>query len=172
MPSISRRRLLSATGSAALIGLGATGASAQSAADWPNKTVRMIVNFAPGGSTDNAMRPFADRLARNLGQQFVIENKGGASGAIGIEAAVKTPPDGYNFLVTVSLTIVIVPHLRNTSYDPLKDLVPVTQFTDGTLLFAVHPSMPANSVQELVAYAKANPGKLSWGTAASARTAT
>ena len=165
MPSISRRRLLSATGSAALIGLGATGASAQSAADWPNKTVRMIVNFAPGGSTDNAMRPFADRLARNLGQQFVIENKGGASGAIGIEAAVKTPPDGYNFLVTVSLTIVIVPHLRNTSYDPLKDLVPVTQFTDGTLLFALHPSMPANSVQELVAYAKANPGKLSWGTA-------
>jgi tripartite-type tricarboxylate transporter receptor subunit TctC len=101
MPSISRRRLLSATGSAALIGLSATGASAQSAADWPNKTVRMIVNFAPGGSTDNAMRPFADRLARNLGQQFVIENKGGASGAIGIEAAVKTPPDGYNFLVTV-----------------------------------------------------------------------
>ena len=165
MPSISRRRLLSATGSAALIGLGATGASAQSAADWPNKTVRMIVNFAPGGSTDNAMRPFADRLARNLGQQFVIENKGGASGAIGIEAAVKTPPDGYNFLVTVSLTIVIVPHLRNTSYDPLKDLVPVTQFTDGTLLFALHPSIPANSVQELVAYAKANPGKLSWGTA-------
>jgi tripartite-type tricarboxylate transporter receptor subunit TctC len=78
---------------------------------------------------------------------------------------VKTPPDGYNFLVTVSLSIVIVPHLRNTSYDPLKDLVPVTQFTDGTLLFALHPSIPANSVQELVAYAKANPGKLSWGTA-------
>ena len=111
------------------------------------------------------MRPFADRLARALGQQFVIDNKGGASGAIGIEAAVKTPPDGYNFLATVSLTIVIVPHLRNTSYDPLKDLVPVTQFTDGTLLFAVHPSVPANSIQELVAYAKANPGKLSWGTA-------
>jgi tripartite-type tricarboxylate transporter receptor subunit TctC len=165
MPSISRRRLLSATGSAALIGLGATEASAQSAADWPSKPVRIIVNFGPGGSTDNAMRPFADKLARALGQQFVIENKGGASGAIGIEAAVKSPPDGYNFLATVSLTIVIVPHLRNTSFDPLKDLVPVTQFTDGTLLFAVHPSVPANSVQELVAYAKANPGKLSWGTA-------
>ena len=165
MPSISRRRLLSATGSAALFGLGATQASAQSAADWPNKTVRIIVNFAPGGSTDNAMRPFADRLSRALGQQFVIDNKGGASGAIGIEAAVKTPSDGYNFLATVSLSIVIVPHLRNTSYDPLKDLMPVTQFTDGTLLFAVHPSLPVNSVQELVAYAKQNPGKLSWGTA-------
>ena len=95
----------------------------------------------------------------------MIENKGGASGAIGIEAAVKTPPDGYNFLVTSRSASSSCPHLRNTSYDPLKDLVPVTQFTDGTLLFAVHPSVPANSIQELVAYAKANPGKLSWGTA-------
>ena len=165
MPSISRRELLYGSGSAALLTLPNTGARAQSAGDWPNKTVRMIVNFAPGGSTDNAMRPFADRLSRALGQQFVIDNKGGASGAIGIEAAVKSAPDGYNFLATVSLSVVIVPHLRKTTYDPLKDLVPVTQFTDGTLLFAVHPSVPANSVQELVAYAKQNPGKLSWGTA-------
>ena len=165
MPSISRRLLLSTTGSAALLRFGATQAWAQGAADWPNKTVRIIVNFAPGGSTDNAMRPFADRLSRALGQQFVIDNKGGASGAIGIEAAVKTPADGYSFLATVSLSIVIVPHLRNTSYDPLKDLMPVTQFTDGTLLLAVHPSVPVNSVQELVAYAQQNPGKLSWGTA-------
>jgi tripartite-type tricarboxylate transporter receptor subunit TctC len=165
MPSISRRLLLSTTGSAALLRFGATQAWAQGVADWPNKTVRIIVNFAPGGSTDNAMRPFADRLARALGQQFVIDNKGGASGAIGIEAAVKTPADGYSFLATVSLSIVIVPHLRNTSYDPLKDLMPVSQFTDGTLLLAVHPSVPVNSVQELVAYAKQNPGKLSWGTA-------
>lgn len=165
MPLISRRTLLSGSGSAALLSLGATQASAQGAADWPNKTVRIIVNFGPGGSTDNAMRPFADKLSRALGQQFIIDNKGGASGAIGVETAVKSPPDGYNFLATVSLSIVIVPHLRKTSYDPLKDLVPVTQFTDGTLLFAVHPSVPANSVQELVAYAKQNPGKLSWGTA-------
>jgi tripartite-type tricarboxylate transporter receptor subunit TctC len=138
---------------------------AQSATDWPNKTVRVIVNFGPGGSTDNAMRPFADRLSRALGQQVVIDNKGGASGAIGIEAAVKAPPDGYTFLATVSLSVVILPHLRKTPYDPLKDLVPVSQFTDGTLLVAVHPSVPANSVQELVAYAKQNPGKLNWGTA-------
>jgi tripartite-type tricarboxylate transporter receptor subunit TctC len=134
-------------------------------ADWPNKTVRVIVNFAPGGSTDNAMRPFAERLSRALGQQIVIDNKGGASGAIGIEAAIKSPPDGYNFLATVSLSVVTLPHLRKTPYDSLKDLVPVTQFTDGTLLVAVHPSVPVNSVQELAAYAKQNPGKLSWGTA-------
>jgi tripartite-type tricarboxylate transporter receptor subunit TctC len=78
---------------------------------------------------------------------------------------VKSPPDGYTFVVTPSLSVVILPHLRKTPFDPLKDLVPVTQFTDGTLLFAVHPSVPANSLQELVAYAKSNPGKLSWGTA-------
>lgn len=161
----SRRQVLSGAACAVFLASGIAPATAQGAADWPNKTVRVIVNFGPGGSTDNAMRPFADRLSRALGQQIIIDNKGGASGAIGVEAAVKSPPDGYTFLATVSLSVVIVPHLRKTSYDPLKDLVPVTQFTDGTLLVAVHPSVPANSVQELVAYAKQNPGKLVWGTA-------
>lgn len=138
---------------------------AQGADTWPSKPVRLIVNFGPGGSTDNAMRPFAERLSRALGQQFVIENKGGASGAIGIEAAVKSAPDGYTFVATPALSVVILPNLRQTPYDPLKDLVPVSLFTDGTLLVAVHPSVPANSLQELVAYAKQNPGKLTWGTA-------
>ncbi len=138
---------------------------AQGATDWPNKTVRMIVNFGPGGSTDNAMRPFAERLSKALGQQFVIENRGGASGAVGIEGAVKSTPDGYTFVATPALTLVIVPHLRKTAYDPFKDLMPVSAFTEGTLLIAVHPSIPANTVQELVAHAKQNPGKLSWGTA-------
>src|SRR5262245_54797149 len=165
MPFVSRRQILSGAGSMGLMTLGATAALAQSAADWPNKTVRVIVNFAPGGSTDNAMRPFADHLSRALGQQIVIDNKGGASGAIGIEAAIKSPPDGYTFTATASLSVVTLPHLRKTPYDPLKDLVPVTQFTDGTLLFAVHPSVAASSVPDLVTYAKANPGKLSWGTA-------
>jgi tripartite-type tricarboxylate transporter receptor subunit TctC len=141
------------------------GAAAQTADNWPAKPVRVIVNFGPGGSSDNSMRPFAERLSRALGQQFVIENRGGASGALGIEAATKSPPDGYTFVVTPVLSVAILPHLRPTPYHPIKDLVPVTQFTDGTLLFAVHPSVQANSVQELVDYAKKNPGKLSWGTA-------
>ena len=158
------RVLRSAAALLALVLLSAA-AMAQGAGDWPNRTVRVIVNFGPGGSADNSMRPFADRLSRALGQQFVIENRGGASGALGLEAAVKSPPDGYTFVVTPSLSVVILPHLRKTPFDPLKDLVPVTQFTDGTLLFAVHPSLPVNSMPELVAYAKANPGKLSWGTA-------
>ena len=165
MRSITRRRLLYGTGSAALAGWTSTPSTAQGAGDWPNRTIRVIVNFGPGGSTDNTMRPFADRVARSVRQPVVVENRGGASGAIGIEAVVKSPPDGYTFLATASLSVVIAPHLRKTAFDPLKDLVPVTQFTDGTLLFAIHPSVPAGSIEEVVGYAKRNPGKLSWGTA-------
>lgn len=144
--------------------LGLTPVSAQEA-NWPNKTIRVIVNFGPGGSADNTMRPFSERLTKALGQQVVIENRGGASGALGLEALTKAAPDGYTFAVTPSLSVVILPHLRKTPYDPLKDLAPVVNMTTGTLLFAVHPSIPANTVQEFAAYAKANPGKVSWGTA-------
>lgn len=135
------------------------------AANWPNKPVRVIVNFGPGGSADNSMRPFADRLSRALGQQFVIENRGGASGALGLEATVKSPPDGYTFVVTPVLSVAILPHLRKVPFDALKDFAPVSVLTNGTLVFAVHPSVQANSVPELIDYAKKNPGKLTWGTA-------
>jgi tripartite-type tricarboxylate transporter receptor subunit TctC len=133
--------------------------------DWPNKPVRIIVNFGPGGSTDSAIRPFADRLSRALGQQFVIENRGGASGALGLEATMKSPPDGYTFVATPALSLVIMPTMRKTPYDPIKDFAPVSIFSTGTLLMAIHPTVPANSVAELVDYAKKNPGKLAWGTA-------
>ena len=132
---------------------------------WPSKPIRVIVNFGPGGSADNTMRPYAERLTKALGQQVVIENRGGASGALGLEAVMKAAPDGYTFGVTPSLSMVILPHLRKTPYDALKDLAPVVNMTTGTLLFAVHPTSPAKTVQEFAAYAKANPGKLSWGTA-------
>ncbi len=161
---LSRRSVTAALAAAvtsAPIGL----ARAQSADGWPNKPVKIIVNFAPGGSTDNAMRPFADRLSRALGQQFVIDNRGGASGALGLEAAVRSAPDGYTFVATPSLSVTVLPNLRKLPFDLFKDLKPVSRFTDGTLLFAVHPSIPANTIPEFVAYAKANPGKLSWGTA-------
>lgn len=140
-------------------------ASAQDVASWPNKSVRLVVNFGPAGTADNSARPFAERLSKTLGQQFVVENRGGASGAVGTEAVMKSAPDGYTFLVTPSLTMVILPHLRKVPFDPLKDLVPVSQFTEGTLVVAVHPTLPVKSIQELVAYGKANPGKLVWGTA-------
>lgn len=144
---------------------GATEARAQGAGDWPSKSVRIIVNFGPGGSADNSMRPYAERLSKNLGQQLVLEHRGGASGALGAEALTKSPPDGYTFMITPALTMVILPHLRKTPFDPLKDFVPVTAPTVGSLLFAVHPKLPGKSVPEVVAHLKANPGKYSWGTA-------
>jgi tripartite-type tricarboxylate transporter receptor subunit TctC len=140
-------------------------AVAQGAASWPDKSVKIIVNFAPGGSNDNTMRPFAERLSKVFGQQFVLEHRGGASGAIGLEAAQKSPPDGYTFVSTPSLSLMIVPHLRKTSYDPLTDFKPVSMLTTATIVFAIRPDVPANNMQEALAYIKANPGKLSWGTA-------
>jgi len=160
----TRRTVLTTLAGAGLAALAAPHVRAQGA-NWPDKPVRIIVNFAPGGSTDNAMRPFAERLSKAIGQQFVIDNRGGASGAIGIEATIKSPADGYTFVATPALSVAILPHVRKVPYDVFKDLKPVSAFTDSTLLIAVHPSVPVNSVQELVAYAKANPGKLSWGTA-------
>ena len=165
MRKVTRRDLVRQAGSVALIAAGGTAALAQGAGDWPNKPVRIISNFAPGGGTDNATRPFLDKVSKILGQQIVIENRGGASGAIGIEAAIKSPADGYTFLATPSLSIAILPHVRKVSYDVFKDLTPVTMHADSMMLVAVHPSLPVNSVAELVAYAKANPGKLGWGTA-------
>jgi tripartite-type tricarboxylate transporter receptor subunit TctC len=134
------------------------------AQEWPTKPVRVMVNYAPGGSTDNATRPYAERLSSALGQQFVIENKSGAAGAIGVEAGVKMAPDGYNFFVTPVSSVTVLPNARKTPYDPFTDMMPVAQYADSTLIFAIHPSVPANSIQEFVAYAKANPGKLNFGS--------
>jgi tripartite-type tricarboxylate transporter receptor subunit TctC len=140
------------------------GASAQTAGDWPTRPVKVIVNYPPGGSTDNATRPFMERLSSAIGQQFVIENRGGASGAVGVEAGTKAPPDGYTFFATPVATLTILPNARPTPYDPFKDMVPVTHYADSTLVVAVHPSVPVSTLQELVAYTKKNPGKVTFGS--------
>lgn len=145
---------------ASMIASASAWAQTGDATSWPTKPVRIIVNYPPGGSTDNATRPYAERLSKVLGQQVVIENKGGASGAVGVEAGVKSAPDGYTFFATPVATLAILPHARKSAYDPFKDMVPVTQYADSTLVVAVHPSIPVNSVPELAAYGKANPGKL------------
>jgi len=165
MRNLTRRDLVRQAGSAALFAAGGTAALAQGAGDWPSKPIRIVSNFAPGGGTDLATRPYLDKVSKIIGQQVVIENRGGASGAIGIEAVTKSAPDGYTFLATPSLSVVIVPHLRKVPFDVFKDLAPVTMQTDSMMLIAVHPSLPVNSIPELVAYGKANPGKLVWGTA-------
>ena len=144
------------------LGLCVMAAMAQTPA-WPAKPVRIIVVAAPGGSLDNATRPMLEHLNKAFGQQFIIENRGGASGAIGAELAVKAPADGYTFLVMSSSTAAILPNLRTLTFDVFKDLAPVSYFMDGTQLLTVHPSIPATTLAELVAYGKKNPGKLNFG---------
>ena len=150
---------------AAAVVAGLTGVDAHAQDNWPAKPVRVVVNFAPGGSTDNAARPFADRLSKALGQQLVIENKPGASGTIGVEGFVKAAPDGYTFLITGSPVLMVIPQARKVPWDPFKDLVPVAHMSDYMLPIVVNPSMPVNSIAELQAHAKANPGKLNCGSA-------
>ena len=130
---------------------------------WPGKPVKIIVVAPPGGSLDNSTRPLTEHLTRAFGQQFIIDNRGGASGAIGVEAAVKSSADGYTFVVMSSSTGAILPNVRKLSFDIFKDLAAVSYFIDGVQLLSVHPSVPAQTLQELVAYGKANPGKLNFG---------
>ena len=130
---------------------------------WPSKPVKMIVPFAAGGGTDNLARYWAEKLGQAFGQQFVVENRGGASGTIGTEAMAKSAPDGYTLLLSSNSSTVNLPLLRKVPYDP-KSLHPVVRVGDGVTGFCVHPSTGLKSMKELVDYARANPGKLSFGT--------
>jgi tripartite-type tricarboxylate transporter receptor subunit TctC len=146
----------------------ATGLSSRAwaqAQSWPERTVRVVLPYAPGGATDAIGRPWADKLTQAFGQQFVIENRGGASGMIGTEAAAKSPPDGYTFLLTPSAPLTVQPLLRKTPYDPLKSFTPVGRVGDLISGFVIHPAVGVKTFQEMIAYAKANPGKLAYGSA-------
>jgi tripartite-type tricarboxylate transporter receptor subunit TctC len=142
-----------------------TRASAQAAAAWPNKPVRLVVPYAPGGASDIIARPWAEALSQALGQQFVVENRGGAGGMIGSEAVMKAAPDGYSFLLTPCATLTILPLLQKTPYDPQKSFMPVGRIGDTISGFVIHPSVGPRNFKEMVEYAKANPGKLSYGSA-------
>ena len=137
------------------------GAQAQS---WPTRPVKMIVPYAPGGATDAVARPWADRLGQAFGQQFVVENRGGASGAIGVEAAAKSPPDGYTLLFTPSAPLSVLPHLRKTPYDPIKSFDPIGRAGDVINGFVIHPSVGVKTFDELLEYANKNPGKLAYAS--------
>jgi len=135
------------------------------AQDWPNKPVRVIVPYPPGGGHDFTARIVSQRLADVLKQQFVVENRSGASGTIGTEVVVKSAPDGYTFVVASPAETVVGGFAGlKMPYDWEKDLAPVTVIGETPLAIAIHPSVPAKTIQELLAYAKGNPGKLSYGT--------
>ena len=168
---ISRRSFVVTT-SAGLTGaaLGAGSAGAQTASSWPEKPVKLILPYQPGGATDLIARPWADKLTQAFGQQFVVENRGGASGTIGAEAASKAAPDGYTFMLTPNGPLSILPHFRKTTYDPARSFVPVGRVGDLMNGYAVHPSVGVKTFPEMVEYATKNPGKLAYGSAGLATT--
>jgi tripartite-type tricarboxylate transporter receptor subunit TctC len=151
---ITRRDLMLMLG-ALSFGLSATGAvTAQS---YPTKPIRFIVPFPAGGSTDVGARVIAEYLSRTFAQQVYVENKSGANGTIGVEAAAKSPPDGYTILVTID-AVASNPHVFKTGIDPTKDLVPVIQLSRQPIVLAAHPSLGVSSIAELIALAKQQPG--------------
>ena len=155
---LSRRALL---GALTLVGI--RPAAAQ---DFPNRPITLIVPFPPGGSTSIVGRIVADKLADVLGQQIVVDNRGGAGGSIGTRAVAKSAPDGYTLVLGYTGTLAIGPSLySNVGYDPRKDFAAIGRIGTAPNTLVVHPSFAVHSVAELVAYAKANPGKVNYGSA-------
>jgi len=127
---------------------------------YPAKPVRMVVAFPPGGSTDLSARALGEKLAAALGQPFVIENKPGASGNIGAEYVAKSAADGYTLLMAATSFATAPAFSSNLPWDPVKDFTPVSMVATVPIILVIHPAVPAANARELIAYAKANPGKL------------
>jgi tripartite-type tricarboxylate transporter receptor subunit TctC len=143
------------------------GAPAVGAQQYPSKPVRLVTPFAPGGPVDITARILAQKLGETFNQQFIVDSRPGATGMIGAEHVAKSAPDGYTVLVTASAHV-IVPHMfSKMTYDPIRDFTPVTVVLTSPLLLTVTPSLPARTVKEFVALAKARPGELSFGSSGS-----
>jgi len=135
------------------------------AEDYPGHPIRLIVPFAPGGGNDTVARLVGDSLGKRLGQPIVIDNRPGAGGVVGAEAAAKAAPDGYTLFLGGVGSHAINPNLhKDLSYDPIRDFAPITLLASAPLILVVHPSVPAQSVQQLVALAKSQPGKLDYAS--------
>ena len=134
------------------------------AQDFPSKPIRLIVPFATGGVTDTSARLIADKLSRAIGQQVIVENRPGGSGNPGTQYVAQSAPDGYTLLLAFDGTMVINPFVfPKIPFDTVKDFQPVTKLGDAALVLVAHPAVPAKNFSELLAYSKANPGKLSFG---------
>ena len=154
------RRLLFAALALALI----TASGAAIAADYPARPVRLIVGFAPGGPTDILARHMAQYLTAKLGQQVIVENKPGATGNIATEYVINAPPDGYTILVTSTANAINMTFYTKLSFNFLRDAEPVAGLASITYLMLINPAVPAKTVPEFVAYAKANPGKINFAS--------
>jgi tripartite-type tricarboxylate transporter receptor subunit TctC len=158
---LTRRGLL---GTAALATAGVLVGAGQARAEWPERTVKIIVNFPPGGGADTTARTIQPLLQQALGQPVIIENRGGAAGNIGISAASKAEPDGYTILLTSSVFTSNPATAKQNFYDPIKDFEPIISFGGSPNLIAANPKLGINNLKDLIAYAKANPGKLNYST--------
>jgi tripartite-type tricarboxylate transporter receptor subunit TctC len=127
--------------------------------------VKIIVPYAPGGTNDNVGRAYAEKLSLRLGQQFVIENRGGAGGAIGLEAGAKAPADGYTLIIGPFATLSVLPHARKVGYDPFSSFALIARVTEGIYGVAASPNVAATNLKEFIAYAKANPDKVTFASA-------
>ena len=160
-------RLVGALLCAVLAAVAMLASSSPTAAQpYPTKPVKIIVAFAPGGGNDFIARFIAQRLASALGQQFVVENKPGAGGTLGFEAGVKSLPDGYT-LTLISNSYTVNPSIYKLRFDPVADMTPVIQISQGPYVVVVHPSVPVKSVAELIATAKAKPGQINFASSGS-----
>lgn len=146
----------------ALLGFAAVNVEAQT---YPARAVRMIVPFAPGGNTDIIARVFAPKMSEFIGQQIIIDNRGGAGSAIGTELAAKSPPDGYTLLMVSAAHTINPAMVKKLPYDSMKDFAPISVIADVPTAFVVHPSLPAKNVKEFLAIARARPGEIFYSTA-------
>ena len=163
---ISSPRRLAPACSAALLGLAAVASSAGVfAQSYPVKPVRLMVPFVAGGNTDIIARVVSPEMSKALGQQLIIENRGGAGSVIGTEVVAKSPPDGYTLLMVSAAHVINPAMAKKLPYDSIKDFAPISIVADVPTAFAVHPALPAKNVKEFIALAKARPGQLNYSTA-------
>jgi tripartite-type tricarboxylate transporter receptor subunit TctC len=135
------------------------------AQDYPTKPIKIIIPAAPGGPTDVPARFAQQFLPPKLGQPVIIENRGGAAGAIGARAAASSPPDGYTLMIGNTSTLAVIPAVSaSAGYDPVKDFTPIMKVTEGFQILVVHPDSPFKTVKDVIDYAKANPGKLNYAS--------
>jgi tripartite-type tricarboxylate transporter receptor subunit TctC len=155
-------RLFSLGCAGALCALAAASVCAQS---YPTRAIRMIVPFAPGGNTDIIARVFAPKMSQFIGQQIIIDNRGGAGSTIGTELAAKAPPDGYTLLMVSAAHTINPAMVKKLPYDSIKDFAPISVIADVPTAFVVHPSLPARNLKEFLAIARARPGQIFYSTA-------
>ena len=132
---------------------------------YPTRPIRLIVPYPPGGGTDIVSRPIAQKLTEAFGQQVVVDNRGGANAIIGTELAAKASPDGYTLLFALPANIAVNPNLyRDLPYNPIRDFAPIAQINTFAMLLVSHPSLPVNSVADLIQFARSRPGKLNFAS--------